>query len=100
MPQADRAKTEEKLKVLKEALKGTDAAAIKKGMDELMQVSHKLAEEVYKASAAKSQPGAGEAGPGPGAGNGHAGQAENSGETGKSQEGVIDAEFKVDDDKK
>ncbi|MDO8729597.1 MAG: molecular chaperone DnaK [Candidatus Omnitrophota bacterium] len=97
---ADRTGVEEKLKFLKEALKGTDAAAIKKGMDELMQVSHKLAEEVYKASAAKGQPGAGVAGPGPGTGNGHAEHAENGGETGKKEEGVIDAEFKVDDDKK
>ena len=63
-----------------------------------MQVSHKLAEEVYKASAAKGQPGAGEAGPG--TGNGHAEQASESSDAGKKNEGVIDAEFKVDDDKK
>jgi molecular chaperone DnaK len=96
---ADRAKVEEKLKALKETLKGTDSAAIKRGMDELMQVSHKLAEEIYKASAAKGQPGAAEAGPGPGAGNGHAEQQSEGGAAGKKGEGVIDAEFKVDDDK-
>ncbi len=92
----DRAKVEEKLKVLKEALKGTDNAAIKKGMDELMQLSHKLAEQVYKASAAKEQKTEGSK---QGAGNGH-GEQQADGGAGKKDEGVIDAEFKVDDDKK
>ncbi len=96
VPAAERSKVEEKLKALKEALKGADSAAIQRGMEELTQVSHKLAEEVYKASAAKG-PGAGE--PGPGAGNGHAEQPADGG-AGKKDEGVIDAEFKVDDDKK
>ncbi len=91
----DRAKVEEKLKVLKEALKGTDAAAIKKGMEELTQVSHKLAEEVYKASAAKEQKAEGGKQE---AGNGHAEQPADG--DAKKGEGVIDAEFKVDDDKK
>ena len=95
---ADRAQVEEKLKTLKEALKGADGAAIKKGMEDLTQVSHKLAEEVYKASAAKgaagAQQGGASAGPGPSgpddSGNGH----------GKGKDDVIDAEFKSDDDKK
>ena len=90
---ADKSAVEEKLKALKEALKGSDAAAIKRSMDELTQVSHKLAEEVYKASAAKETPGQGPAEPGP--------EAPQPGPNGKGgQEGVIDAEFKVDDDKK
>ena len=87
---------EEKLKLLKEALKGNDAGAIQRAMEELTKVSHKLAEEVYKASAAR---GGAEAGPqAAGSGNGRE-QPEPEG-PGDKKEGVIDAEFKVDDDKK
>ncbi|MBI3333822.1 MAG: molecular chaperone DnaK [Candidatus Omnitrophica bacterium] len=91
VPPAERAQVEEKLKGLREALKGSDAAAIKRGIEELTRVSHKLAEEVYKASAAKGEPGPGP-GPGPEArpGNGQGGKKED----------VIDAEFKSDDEKK
>jgi molecular chaperone DnaK len=71
--QDDRLNIERKLTDLKEALKGTDADKIKKSMEELGTASHKLAEEVYKASQAKQQgpkgqPGSGDAaaaGPGP-----------------------------------
>ena len=96
VPAGDRAQVEEKLKLLKEALKGSDPGVIQRAMEELTKVSHKLAEEVYKASAAK-----GNAGAGPQAaesGNGNE-QPEPEG-SGDKKEGVIDAEFKVDDDKK
>ncbi len=76
----DKAQIEEKTKALKELLKGDDVAAIKKGMDELMSVSHKLAEAVYKSSAEK-----------PGEGGNAAGGAEPEA---KSKDEVIDAEFK------
>jgi molecular chaperone DnaK len=89
---SDRAQVEEKLKGLKEALKGSDPAAIKKGMEELTRVSHKLAEEVYKAASAKGGPGAGSSG---GNGPGQS-QAEPKGK----KEDVIDAEFKADDEKR
>ncbi|MBI1953507.1 MAG: molecular chaperone DnaK [Candidatus Omnitrophica bacterium] len=92
----DRAQVEEKLKTLKAALQGSDSAAIRKAMEELTSVSHKLAEEAYRASAAKTQgaSGPGGAGNGPDSGSGEAGPAQE-----KKKEDVIDAEFKVDDEK-
>ena len=74
----------------KEALKGTDLDKIKKSKDDLLQASHKLAEEVYKAASAKAQP-AGEA---PGAAGPAGGSANGAG-----GEKVVDAEV-VDEDKK
>ena len=98
IPAQERSQVEEKVKALREALKGSDAAAIRKGMEELNQISHKLAEEVYKASAAKAG-GPEQAGPGPASqGEGPGPGPQQNGKGG--QEGVIDAEFKVDDDKK
>jgi len=95
--QDDRLSIERKLSDLKGVLKGTDIEKIKKSMEELTQVAHKLAEEVYKAAQAKSgpkgQPGAGDAGAqraGPGANE--AGSAEEPKKTGGDD--VIDAEFK------
>ena len=44
-----------KIDELKEALKGQDTQLIKGKMDELSKASHKLAEEVYKQTAAKQQ---------------------------------------------
>jgi molecular chaperone DnaK len=96
--QDDRLNIERKLSDLKEALKGTETEKIKKSMEELTQVAHKLAEEVYKAAQAKSsskgQPGAGntgaqEAGPGE-TDAGSSGEGQNK----KDGEDVIDAEFK------
>ncbi len=88
----EKGQVEEKLKILKESLKGSDAGAIQRAVDELTKVSHKLAEEVYKASAAK--------------GGAHpSGQSAASGEepasNGKDQkkDDVIDAEYKEDDKK-
>nr|MBU1327601.1 molecular chaperone DnaK [Candidatus Omnitrophota bacterium] len=94
--QDDRLNIERKLTDLKEALKGTDAEKIKKSMEELTQVAHKLAEEVYKQAQAKQakpgdQPGAGDAGAG-----GQGPSEASSGEEPKKKDGedVIDAEFK------
>ncbi|MBI3616520.1 MAG: molecular chaperone DnaK [Candidatus Omnitrophica bacterium] len=89
----DRAKVEEKLKSLKETLKGSDAAAIKRAMEELTQVSHKLAEQIYKAAAAQGGPASGPSQEG-------GAQPPGSGENGKKKEDVIDAEFRANDDKK
>ncbi|MCM8811663.1 MAG: molecular chaperone DnaK [Candidatus Omnitrophica bacterium] len=94
IPAADRVKVEEKLKTLKETLKGSDTAAIEKAMQELMEASHKLAEEVYKASAQKGQ---GAESPGQESGSREHGNGQGKK---KDDEGVIDAEFKVDDNKK
>ena len=92
---SDRSQVEEKLKVLKETLKGSDLSAIKQAMEELTKVSHKLAEEVYKAASAKEQ--APRPGPTPGE---TAGPETGPSTNGKGKDDVIDAEFKVDDDKK
>ena len=70
---------------LKEALKGTDAEAIKTKSDALAQASMKLGEAMYK----QAQEGPG----GPGGDAAGAGAAK--------KEDVVDAEFtEVDDDKK
>ena len=67
-----------------------DAAAIEKGIEEVTQASHKLAEEIYKTTGA--QDGAAQAG-GPDAGNVGAGAA--AGSAGGKDDDVIDAEFEV-----
>ncbi|MFH2138935.1 MAG: molecular chaperone DnaK [Candidatus Omnitrophota bacterium] len=84
---------EKKSAALKEALKGTDIEKIKKSTEELTQASHKLAEAVYKAQAQQQQAAAG----------GQAqqqtqGQQQSQEET-KKPEDVVDAEYKVEDDK-
>jgi molecular chaperone DnaK len=81
---AEKQKIEDALAALKKALEGSDAEAIKKASDELMQASHKLAEAVY----AKAQAGAGP-------------EAEAPKEEGAKGEKVVEAEFEeVDKDKK
>ncbi|MFA5038917.1 MAG: molecular chaperone DnaK [Candidatus Omnitrophota bacterium] len=87
---------EDKLAGLKEAVKGKDTGSIKKGIEELTQASHKLAEAIYKASAQKQQQ---EAKPGP-----EAAQEQQPGEDeGKKAAGgkddIIDAEYKEEDGK-
>jgi len=81
----EKAKIEAAIGDVKEALKGSDVQAIKGAMDNLVQASHKLAEQVYaQASAEGGAPGAGEAEPGSTAG----------------EEEVIDADYEVMDDEK
>ncbi|HAM36963.1 MAG TPA: molecular chaperone DnaK [Elusimicrobia bacterium] len=82
--QEDRANIERSASDLKEAMKGDDAERINKAKEALMKASHKLAEEIYKAEAAKAQP----------SGDGEKGKEEKKGD-----EHVVDAEV-VDDDKK
>jgi molecular chaperone DnaK len=89
--QDDRMAIERAVTDAKEALKGTDLDKIKKTKEDLLQASHKLAEEVYKAASAKAQAG-GEA-PSGGAAGGDA----SAGDNGKEK--VVDAEV-VDEDKK
>ncbi len=89
-----RGNIESALNNLKDALKSEDGDRIKKTMESLNAATHKLAEEMYKASAASAGPGAG-----PGAPGGTAPEAEtNRGTTapgGKKDEDVIDAEYEV-----
>jgi molecular chaperone DnaK len=80
---------EEHVQRLKTAMEGDDAEAIKRGSEELMQASHKVAEAMYQQA---TQARAGEAQQQPGeAASGAAG----------SEEEVVEAEFEeVDEDKK
>jgi len=64
--------------------------------ERLTQASHKLAEQMYKATQAQGTPGP-EPGAGPGAG---AGPAPNANGKPKKDEGVIDAEYVDVEDKK
>jgi len=91
----EKKKIQEKLDVLREILKKSDSGKeeIQKALDELTQASHKLAEQIYKASA-QSQQGAaaGEQGP-----KAETAQEEGSKEEEKPKsEDVVDAEYKED----
>lgn len=92
--QDERMAIERALTDAKEALKGTDLEKIKKTKEDLLQASHKLAEEVYKAASAKAQPGGAASGAGPSPSEGAGPSASGNG-NGK----VVDAEV-VDEDKK
>ena len=88
---------EKELTGLRDAIKDKNHDKIKSAMESLQKVSHKLAEEMYKASAAQqgqAQPGA------EGAQPNDAGQG--SSEEPKADKGkddVIDADFKASSDK-
>jgi len=80
---------EEGIEKLKSSMQTDQAEIIKQKMDDLMQASHKLAEQMYQQAQAQG-PAGGEAG---------AGAEEQKSE--ESQEGAVDADFEVvDDDKK
>jgi molecular chaperone DnaK len=84
--EAERESIKQKVASLKTALEGSDVQVVRSAMNELTKASHKLAEEMYKKTAA-DQAGPGQAGAGP--------------EAGKKDETVVDAEFEeMDKDKK
>jgi len=74
---------EAQIEKLRKTMEGEDRQAIQQDMDQLMQMSHKVAEDAYK-RAGEQQAGAGEAG---GAGAGAAGGR------GGADEDVVDADF-------
>ena len=85
--EGDRKKAEEALTKAKEALNSNDAAQMKKAEEELTAASHKIAEEIYKKTSAQGQA---------------AGAGKKNGEAntnGQNKEDVVDAEYKVEDDK-
>ena len=89
---AEKAKIEEAITKAKKALEGDDVDAIKKAQDELMNVSHKLAEAMYAKSAG------GQGGPqgGPQAGGDGGGAHQQGGgpqSAGKKDDDVVDADF-------
>jgi len=96
--QAERADIEAKTNDLKSAIKDKNIERVKKGMDELTKVSHKLAEEIYKQAAAKQQAGAKQSSD-TGAQQEQA-QAQQEGPAQPGGEDIIDAEYKEEDDKK
>ncbi len=82
IPAAEKTKIEEAVTKLEEAGKGNDKAAIDRALEELLQTSQKMGEELYKqAGAAGAAPG-GEAPAG-------------GGESKKPEEDVIDADYEV-----
>ncbi len=85
IPASTKSDLEAKVKAVRDALAGADIEAVKRSSEELMQASHKMAEEAYKAAGAagEQQQGA----PGPEAGAPGAGQA------GGKKDDVVDAEF-------
>ncbi len=94
----EKKKIQEKVDTLKEILKKETSTneEIQKGVDELTQASHKLAEQIYKASAQSESPGAS-------GGAGATAQEAPSGTEGESKakdENVVDAEYKEEDSNK
>lgn len=86
--------SEDEKKKIKEAIdkansvkNSSDPDEINRAVDELMQASHKMAEEMYKQQGAKQAAG-------------DAGQAEGKTDQGKGDEGAVDADFEVVDDDK
>lgn len=92
--QGERANIEAASNDLKSAIKDRNIDRIKKGMEDLSKASHKLAEEIYKQSAAKQQQGEAAGGAGPKQ------EEVQPQEEKKKREDVIDAEFKDEDEKK
>jgi molecular chaperone DnaK len=85
----ERQKIEEKLKVLKDALAGSDIEAVKRGHEELLAASQEFAQRLYQQSAQSQQQEGAAAGGTPGPGAGQSSQP--------SDDEVADAEI-VDDD--
>jgi len=100
----DKANIEKELNALKEVIKTKDQEKIKQGMESLQKASHKLAEEVYKETAAQQAQGAGDAGATGAAGADQPGQEgaaqQEQPKTDNKKDDVIDADFKAEDDKK
>jgi len=89
IPAATKSDLEAKLKAVRDALNGTDIEAVKTTSDALMQASHRMAEEAYKAAGAAG----GQGGPGPEAGGPQPGQAGGGEAPGGKKDDVVDAEF-------
>jgi molecular chaperone DnaK len=81
---AEKSKIEDAIALVKKALEGDDLEAIKKAQEELMNVSHKLAEAMYAKTAGGAD--------GPGAAGG-AGAAGADSSSGKKDDDVVDADF-------
>ncbi len=87
----ERQKIEEKLKVLKDALAGSDLEAVKRGHEELLAASQEFAQRLYQQAAQSQQQGA--------AGDASAGGAGPSASQAPSDDEVADAEIVEDDER-
>ena len=88
-----KAPVESALNDLKEALKGTDTAAIKAKEEALMKAMEPVAQEMYAhAQASGAQPGAG-ANPGNPGESGNSGNSGEAGKSGKAGDDVVDADY-------
>jgi molecular chaperone DnaK len=92
---SERGDVENALADAKKAIESGDKSQMDSARERLTTASHKLAEQMYKASQPQGTPGA-DAGPMPGAGAAPGG----NGEAKKKDEGVIDAEYVDVEDKK
>ena len=85
IPADDKSKVQAGIDKLKEALKGTDTAAIKTATDELTQAFYAVSEKLYQNANPQGAQGGTQAGPDAGQGGGQQGQ-------------YYDADYKVVDD--
>jgi molecular chaperone DnaK len=86
----ERKKIEEKIEKVKEAMRGESADQINRSIDELMQASHKIAEEMYKQAGAQQQTTSQEP---------PREEKKEEKKEEKGKEGAVDADFEVVDDK-
>jgi molecular chaperone DnaK len=94
----DKISIEKEIETLKKAVEEKNIETIKSSMEAVQKASHKLAEEVYKASSAEQQAGA-TAGAEAQAGDAKAEESAGS-ESDQKKEDAIDADFQAEDDKK
>lgn len=103
VPQEERDAIMKELETLKQAIKDKTADRIKTSMEALTKTSHKLAEEMYKATAAQGGPGAdaaaAAAAAAAGAGAAPESEAPKQDQKNSGRDGVIDADFEVKGDK-
>lgn len=90
----DKKKITEAAEGAKKVLTSENVDEVKKATEELQKASHKLSEEVYKAAQAKASAEGAAGGAGAGAE-----QTPGAGEEKKKEEDVVDADYKVDEDK-
>ncbi|MGB9236643.1 MAG: Hsp70 family protein, partial [Terriglobales bacterium] len=91
---SERGDVENALADAKKAIESNDKAQMDSAREKLTAASHKLAEQMYKATQTAGGPGAGTPGAGPASGS------DNGGAQQKKDEGVIDAEYVDVEDKK
>jgi molecular chaperone DnaK len=86
----EKKKIEEKIEKVKEAMRGENADQINRSIDDLMQASHKIAEEMYKQASTQQQAASGEP---------PREEKKEEKKEDKGKEGAVDADFEVVDDK-